>query len=259
MKIEQVQMICFSGTGTTRAVAQAVAQGTGLPVKEWDCLPQRANAPFQPDEHTLTILAVPSFGGRAPAPMAQRLEQMKGCGPVVLLSVYGARASEDTLVELYDLAEKTGYQPIAAGEFVARHSIATRIAAHRPSEDDLAQARELGKQALELAESLAPGARPVLEIPGNRPYKKFGGSAAHPLASDACVECGRCADQCAAGAIPAENPRETDHTVCITCMRCVAVCPMQARSLPAAAQAATLEKLSKICDENRANQTWLAR
>ena len=31
------------------------------------------------------------------------------------------------------------------------------------------------------------------------------------------------------------------------------------RSLPAAAQAATLEKLSKICDENRANQTWLAR
>ena len=90
MKIEQVQMICFSGTGTTRAVAQAVAQGTGLPVKEWDCLPQRANAPFQPDEHTLTILAVPSFGGRAPAPMGQRLEQMKGCGPVVLLSVYGA-------------------------------------------------------------------------------------------------------------------------------------------------------------------------
>lgn len=157
MKIEQVQMICFSGTGTTRAVAQAVAQGTGLPVKEWDCLPQRANAPFQPDEHTLTILAVPSFGGRAPAPMAQRLEQMKGCGPVVLLSVYGARASEDTLVELYDLAEKTGYQPIAAGEFVARHSIATRIAAHRPSEDDLAQARELGKQALELAQGLAPG------------------------------------------------------------------------------------------------------
>ena len=66
-------------------------------------------------------------------------------------------------------------------------------------------------------------------------------------------------DQCAVGAIPAENPRETDHTVCITCMRCVAVCPMQARSLPAAAQAATLEKLSKICDENRANQTWLAR
>ena len=259
MKIDKVQLIFFSATGTTHAVGQAAAQGTGLPAKEWDCLPQRANAPFQPDEHTLTILAVPSFGGRVPVPVGLRLAQMKGCVPAVLLSVYGARASEDTLVELYDLAEQAGYQPIAAGEFVARHSIANRIAAHRPDEADLAQARALGKQALELAEGLAPGARPVLEIPGNRPYKKFGGSAAHPLASEACVECCRCADQCPVGAIPAEDPRQTDHTVCITCMRCVAVCPVKARSLPAAAQAATLEKLSRICDENRANQIWLAR
>lgn len=258
MDIKRVQLIYFSATGTTRMVGQAVAQGTGLPVQEWDCTPQRAHAPFQPDEQTLTILAVPSFGGRVPVPVAQRLAQMKGCGPVVLVSVYGARASEDTLVELYDLAVKAGYQPIAAGEFVARHSIATKIAASRPNETDLAQARVLGEQARELATRLSQDARPVLEIPGNRPYKQFGGSAFHPQASEDCVECGRCADQCPEGAIPVEDLRATDADKCITCMRCVAVCPVHARSLPAPAQAAMLEKLSKVCDENKANKTWLA-
>ena len=258
MEIKQVQLIYFSARGTTRSVGQAVAAGCGLPTEEWDCTPQRANPPFQPDEHTLTILAVPSFGGRVPAPVAQRLAQMKGCGPAVLLSVYGARASEDTLVELYDLAVGAGYCPIAAGEFVARHSIATSIAVHRPDEKDIAQARALGKQALDLALELLPNARPVLELPGNRPYKNFGGSAVHPRASEDCVECSRCADQCPVGAIPVEDLRDTDPNQCITCMRCVAVCPVQARSLPEAALDAVTEKLSRVCDENRAAQIWLA-
>lgn len=259
MKIKKIQLIYFSATGTTRSVGQAVSAGSGLPVEEWDCTPQRAKAPFQPDEQTLTVLAVPSFGGRVPAPVVQRMEQMKGCGPAVLLSVYGARASEDTLVELYDLAVGAGYQPIAAGEFVARHSIATQIAANRPDETDLTQARALGKQAVELAERFAAQAQPVLELPGNRPYKQFGGSPFHPQASDACVECGRCADQCPTGAIPVEDLRATDANKCITCMRCVAVCPAKARSLPVPAQTAMLEKLSKVCDEKRANQIWLAQ
>lgn len=73
MKIERVQLIYFSAAGTTRTVGQAAEKGTGLPMEEWDCTPQRAKAPFQPDERTLTILAVPSFGGRVPAPVAKRL------------------------------------------------------------------------------------------------------------------------------------------------------------------------------------------
>ena len=175
MKIERVQLIYFSAARTTRTVGQAAAKGTGLPMEEWDCTPQRAKAPFQPDERTLTILAVPSFGGRVPAPVAKRLEQLKGCGPAVLLSVYGARASEDTLAELYDLAERAGYRPIAAGEFVARHSMATRIAAERPNGADLSQAAALGKQAVELAQNLLPGQEPGLELPGNRPYRELAG------------------------------------------------------------------------------------
>ena len=37
------------------------------------------------------------------------------------------------------------------------------------------------------------------------------------------------------GAIPAEDPSKTDGSKCIKCMRCVSVCPQQARNLPAPA------------------------
>ena len=47
--------------------------------------------------------------------------------------------------------------------------------------------------------------------------------------SDACTECGQCHRECRMGAIP-EDPRKTDHTECINCMDCQAVCPVDAIS-----------------------------
>lgn len=258
MEIDRVQLLYFTGAGTTRTIGRAVAGGTGLPVAEWDCTPLEAKAPFQPDGKTLTILAVPSFGGRIPGVVAERLRQMRGCGPAVLISVYGSRASEDTLVELYDRAKEVGYIPIAAGEFVAQHSMAPTLAAGRPNQDDCVQAADLGRRALGLAERLPAETVPVLELPGNRPYRAFGGVALHPKAGKNCIACGRCVENCPVGAIPRENPRQTDAEKCITCMRCVAECPQQARGLGKVAQAAVTMKLGKVCDAKRLNQVWFA-
>ena len=258
MEIRQVQLIYFTGAGTTRTVGRAVAEGTGLPTAEWDCTLLDARAPFQPDEQTLTILAVPSFGGRVPGPAVERLGQMSGRGPAVLLSVYGSRASEDTLLELYDAACTAGYTPIAAGEFVAQHSMAPSLAAGRPDGDDCAQAADLGRRALELAGALPEGAVPALELPGNRPYRAFGGAAVHPKAGKNCVACGRCAENCPVGAIPREDPRQTDGEKCISCMRCVAQCPRKARGLGKVAETAITLKLGKVCDASQPKRVWLA-
>ena len=50
-----------------------------------------------------------------------------------------------------------------------------------------------------------------------------------PQADRKCVKCGACAENCPAGAIPADDPSKTDNSRCISCMRCVKICPAGAR------------------------------
>ena len=46
-----------------------------------------------------------------------------------------------------------------------------------------------------------------------------------------CRRCGLCAAKCPVRAIPEEAPNKTDDKKCVTCMRCVKICPQGARSL----------------------------
>lgn len=259
MELTNTQLIYFTGTGSTRTVGRTVAEGIGLPVQEWDCTTQKAQTPFQPDEHTITVLAVPSFGGRVPKPIQSRMEQLQGKGPVVLVSVYGARASDSTLPELRDFACEAGYMPVAAGAFVAKHSLAPVVAADRPNADDLEAARELGRKAKELAEILPENGSCILDLPGEKPYREFNGLAFHPEADDTCEKCGHCVNECPMGAISPEKPGETDTTLCITCMRCAAVCPVHGRRLGLIGETAMAEKLSQVCDPAKPNEIWLAK
>ena len=258
MQLKRVQLIYFSATEKTKCIGQAVAKGTGLPVQEWDATAQRASNPFESDVQMLTILEAPVFVGRIPQPFLQRLQQKKGNGPAILVVTYGARASEDALLELKKEASKLGYLPIAAGEFVAQHSMACTIAAHRPTEQDLKEAEEFGRKAALLAQAMPKDRLPVLEVPGQDPYRSHNKVAFAPTANKNCVECGRCADRCPVGAIPAEHPNKTDKQKCISCMRCVFVCPMQARSIGFVEKQLIYHKIRKLCDENQPNRMWFA-
>ena len=52
-----------------------------------------------------------------------------------------------------------------------------------------------------------------------------------PKATKHCTNCGVCAVECPVQAIDKGNPKKVDEKACISCMRCIKVCPVHARRL----------------------------
>ena len=57
--------------------------------------------------------------------------------------------------------------------------------------------------------------------------------------------------------IPAENPKDTDAERCISCMACVAICPIQAREVDPAILAGAKTKLEKALSGRKENEFFL--
>ena len=249
--------IFFSPTGGTKKAADALCAGFSLSVQTVDLCDRNADFSayhFTPQD--ICVFAVPSFGGRVPAPAAQRMAAMQGGGALAVLeAVYGNRAIDDTLIEMKDLAEKAGFRCIAAVSVVAEHSIARCYAAGRPDRADMAELTDFGRA---IARKLESRSLPDdLQVPGNRPYRNFGGVGMIPMPGNACTGCGACARLCPTGAISAQDPRQVDGTLCISCMRCVAVCPEHDRHAEAEKVASTEAKLAKLCADRKANALFL--
>lgn len=233
MDITNVKALFFTGAGTTKQVTERFVQACGLPADLFDVTPFGAEVPTC-TAHDLAVFAVPSYGGRIPAPMAERISRISGDNtPAVLLVTYGNRAIDDTLIELADAVSERGCIPVAGCAVVAHHSLMVNVAEGRPDADDLAVLDACAASVVERlgAAATVRGAE-LGTIPGNRPYRAFGGVPFHPeAASDVCVSCGACAAQCPVRAIDPAAPSTTDIERCISCMRCIAACPVGARSI----------------------------
>ena len=165
-------MIVFSPTGGTEKVAKAITKNwkqietIDLTLLDTDY----TKISFEKD--SLVLIAMPSFGGVAPGLALERLSMLKGnYAMCVVTAVYGNRAYEDTLLQMQDYAQTSGFQVIAAISAVAEHSIIRKYAAGRPNLNDYKELSEFGNRILEKA---ASGALSTPVVPGNRPYKKAG-------------------------------------------------------------------------------------
>lgn len=243
-------VLCFSPTGGTRRAAELLAGGISDGF-EWFDLSLTLQGRSMP---TLTwedvaLIAVPSFGGRVPEIAVTRLRAIRAGGArAILLSVYGNRSDDDTLFELRDEAAKAGFTPVAAVRAIAEHSIVRQVASGRPDARDEAALRGFGRQIAGLLQN-APDAK--LDLPKKDFLRPYDGLPLHPRAGKTCTGCGKCASLCPVGAIPRENPAQTDERACITCMRCVAVCPVHARRLSPLLLMLAGRKLKKRCAERR--------
>lgn len=263
MKITSVKNMYFSPTGGTKKVTTILSHCFSLPTEEIDfSLPSflENNAPslsFSPE--TLCIIGVPSFGGRVPAIALKNLSTLQGNhAPTILVTSYGNRDFEDTLLELKDALQSQGFSCIAAISAVTEHSIMHQFGTGRPDANDEQQLRSFVAQIKEKLKNITcpQDLAPVI-VPGNHPYRPYGTVPIYPKVSSICEGCGLCAKKCPVNAIPKETPNKTDESLCISCMRCISVCPKKARQCNQDILMGLSQKLKDACSSKKENALFL--
>ncbi len=250
-----VYAISFSPTGGTDRVLDILGQAFS-PIEKIDLMQELNFGSLSFGEEDLCLVGAPVYGGRVPATASERLTKLRGGGArAVAVAVYGNRDYEDALLELMDILSAAGFRPAAGVAANAEHSIMRRFGAGRPDAGDRAQLEDFARRIREELE-LRPE-KADLELPGNRPYKKYGVISVVPKALTSCKGCGICARRCPVGAISREDPRLVDESKCICCMACIAACPERARELDPAVLAAMEQRLEKACSGRKENQLFL--
>lgn len=246
--------IYFSPTGGTKKVADILVSNLNGEYCDIDICRDIENMTLYPED--ICLVSVPSFAGRVPAIAIERIKKISANGAKAILNcVYGNREWDDTLTELQDTLEDCGFVCAAAVAAVAEHSIFRQFATGRPDNSD---AKQLAEFAGRINGKLAGGGTGKLILAGNHgTYKQVGPIPFKPEGNDSCRACRICADNCPVGAISKSDPRKTDKELCISCMRCIGLCPEHARDLDPAFMLEMGEKMAPKLGGHKENHLFV--
>lgn len=251
----KVTALYFSATYTTKRVVEAVAKHLSAEVVSYDITNDRATDEIKLSTDEVLVVGVPIYAGRVPAMAVERLRRFAGNNtPAVVVAVYGNRHYDDAVLELHDIMTECGFRTVAAGAFIAQHSIFPKVGAARPDAEDMSDIKHFAERISELLR----GNFGDIIIPGNRPYKVPGGVPIWPTASRRCTACGACARLCPTGAIDPAAPKGVDREKCIKCGRCVVVCPAKARRFYGIKYSLVARRFNSAFAARRENEVWFA-
>ena len=246
MRIHTVWAAYFSATDTTKTVvtqvARRLAQQAGCPLETYDFTPpQVRKQPKTFDAGDLVVFGTPVYAGRVPNLLIKFVAAVRGQGALAVPVVcYGNRAYDDALMELRNTLEAGGFATVAGAAFSCQHAFSQTQNAGRPDISDLTIATGFADAVFHKVEALTSldGHTPV-PVGGNDPIGPYytprdrHGNPINilkvtPKTSEACTQCGLCADECPLGSI---DPTDAAKMVgpCMKCNRCVRICPVQAK------------------------------
>jgi flavodoxin/NAD-dependent dihydropyrimidine dehydrogenase PreA subunit len=251
----RVLIIYFSVTGTTRRVAESIAEGLeaeGVQVVLHDL----RGAP-DPDARGFDLIGLgsPVHYYRLPQPVTHAIRSLGDCGGTpgftfVLNATYRGAGLNQARAELAraGIREIGVYTCNGEGRFLGYTRMGYRFSPGHPTPADLDAARDFGARLVAASADAAEG-RPL--VPDSRDARTRALYALERAASNPwlarhlyaryfrvderyCTRCGRCAATCPVGNVswrPHELPcwgRE-----CILCLACEESCPQDAISSPA--------------------------
>ena len=235
MSIEKLKTIYFSPGKKTAKIVKLLVESLNIPSENHNITSyKKRNEKIVIDEKELIVFANPIYGGRIPAIAADEYKNIKGKNnPAVILAVYGNGSYGDALLEMQEIIENKGFKVIAAGAFIANHSIMRRVAVNRPDEKDEEVIKQFANKVKEKLESIKDINKiSTLRVKGKYPYRRYPGMPLKPsIIKQKCDLCGACVINCPVNAIPKDNPMITDKKKCISCMGCHIICTRQARKI----------------------------
>jgi ferredoxin/flavodoxin len=265
MSINLLNLIYFSPTGTTRKVLEGIASGIAPAMTEFtDLSAPGAELYLDKNQPDLAIIGMPTYAGRIPPEGAKLLKKLHSKGtPVVLAAIYGNNKFDDILLEMKDITSANGFIPVAAAAFIGEHSFSSidkPIAAGRPDEQDMSDAKKFGESIRKkMLEYDANATNKTLKVPGNFPYREWNKIQAQPPAidEDLCIKCGDCELACPVNAISINPKVTTDSSLCIFCCACVKQCPVSARKITDSRLLNAQERLFNSCSDRKHPETFL--
>lgn len=251
-----VYSMYFSPTGGTQKVMNILTERLSIDCQIDLSAADTDYSTYSFTEEDVCLIGVPSFGGRVPVIVLERMRQMQvNNAMAVLVVVFGNRAYDDTLLELKNEASAYGYKVKAAVAAVAEHSIMRKYGKGRPDSQDEMELRQFSNKIAELITNKKN--EKVFVIPGSSQYKKYNGVPFKPKAGKACTKCGVCAEKCPVQAIPQNNPASLDKEKCISCMRCISVCPQNTRKLNTVVLFIASQMMKKAFVNRKQNELYL--